>query len=614
MLNNVGKLEVATGDFEAAQHDFQTVATMTTEPKVQAEAHHNAYQAALERQQWTEALAAVQQAIAIDPARFTPFPLERYEPKRILGAGGFGVVFLCQHRHLVKPVVIKALLASELDRTITDVFAEARALEDLNHPAIIRLRDCDFADSARSRPYLVMDYFDGVNLESYVAERGPLSPEDMLAVACPVAEALQAAHACEILHRDVKPANVLLRRDGEVWRVKLIDFGLALRPGALPGTESTQDPRAQTTTGRSMVGTLHFAAPEQMGQLPGVAVGPHSDVYGFGKSCYYALLGTSHPDDVEKDTLPEGWRKFLAKCTGRTLANRWQNFAEVLAGLVELSKPASVKATPQGSVPEGLALEVSPGPAPGPTKQPTALPALLEQLWIRGMATARRKVSEGVNHNEYHECLGELLEAVAPLVCGDWRLNRIDAVLPVGANTDYGVVSLLEWKVQPGLAPIKGPQTLKLAVGFLLAERRGMALDLRAKFDFFRERERGVRLIILWPSQVEGELIEALTAGTRSVWEEKKDDHWRTELRRIGDLELRHLLAARELLARVAQSAEPAGAAEAVREFFLQRVSRLFPRLAPLEAGSLERDRQQVSEASPGQSADPALPPGPLPQ
>ena len=115
--------------------------------------------------------------------------------------------------------------------------------------------------------------------------------------------------------------------------MKLIDFGLALRPSTIEGQVSTQGPRAQTTIGKTIAGTLHYAAPEQMGQLPGVAVGAYSDVYGFGKSCYYALLNTSEPDDEEKESLPEAWRKFLSLCTRRNIGKRLPDFATVLAGL-----------------------------------------------------------------------------------------------------------------------------------------------------------------------------------------------------------------------------------------------------------------------------------------
>jgi tetratricopeptide (TPR) repeat protein len=333
LLNEVGKLEVAAGEMEDAQKDFQQAAEGFSGLKAQAEAHHNTYRAALERQQWADALTALQEAVKLDPERFAPFPMQQYPPQRILGAGGFGVVFLCQHRHLDRPLVVKSLLTTELDRDISDVFAEARALEDLDHPAIIRLKDCDFADAARTRPYLVMDYFDGKDLADHVSSQGRLSPEDLLEIARPVAEALQAAHAKGILHRDVKAGNLLVRREGERWRVKLIDFGLALRPTALEGQISTQQPQARTTTGRSIAGTLHYAAPEQMGQMPGVPVGTYSDVFGFGKTLYYALLGTPDPDDVEKDGLPDRWRKLLRVCTGRKLENRLPDFAAVLTSL-----------------------------------------------------------------------------------------------------------------------------------------------------------------------------------------------------------------------------------------------------------------------------------------
>jgi hypothetical protein len=85
LLSNLGKLELAAGDFGEAQKKFQTVADMQSDPKAQAEAHFNAYQAALQRAAWAEALASFRQAIALDAARFTPFP-EEYEPTRILGA------------------------------------------------------------------------------------------------------------------------------------------------------------------------------------------------------------------------------------------------------------------------------------------------------------------------------------------------------------------------------------------------------------------------------------------------------------------------------------------------------------------------------------------------
>jgi tetratricopeptide (TPR) repeat protein len=345
LLDRIGKLEIAAGEFESAQRDFQAAARLTESAKDRAERHHNAYRAALERQQWAEALVDFQQAVELDPQRFAVFPMARFDPQRILGAGGFGVVFLCQDRHLGRPVVLKSLQASDLDRDIKSLFAEAKALYDLQHPDIIRLLECGHGGGAATHPYLLMDYFDGINLETYVREQGLLSPEELLPLSQSMIAAMQAAHARGILHRDVKPANLLVRRDGDGWRMKLIDFGLALRPGTVEGKGSTQGPKAGTILGRSIAGTLLYAAPEQLGRLPGTAVGPHSDVYGFGRTCYYALLGTPEPDDREKDGLPEGWRRLLSGCTGRWLGNRFPDFwavADQLAAIGRRVVPATI--------------------------------------------------------------------------------------------------------------------------------------------------------------------------------------------------------------------------------------------------------------------------------
>src|SRR5207244_1673096 len=209
----------------------------------------------------------------------------------------------------------------------------------------IRLRDCRFADAARKRPYLVMDYFDSVSLADHVAKHGPLAADEMLTVARAVAEALLAAHAQGILHRDVKPDNLLVRPpptpnpspqrgeggnssplaplgrgvggEGGGWRVKLIDFGLAIKEEVEQATARTPGMRSPTPHEYGFAGTIDYASPEQMGRLAGVSIGTYSDVYGFGKTCYFALLGTPEPDDGEKELLDEAWRKLLSQCTAR---------------------------------------------------------------------------------------------------------------------------------------------------------------------------------------------------------------------------------------------------------------------------------------------------------
>jgi hypothetical protein len=341
LLNSLAQLEVAAGDLAGAQRDFQEVATLVTDRTAQAEAHHNVFTAALEKPDYPAALAALLVAAQLDAERFAPCPLAKYEPEQILGAGGFGVALLCRNRHSGSRVVVKALRLEMLQRHVADVFREARVLEELDHPAIIRVRDCDYADQAQKRPYLVMDFFDGPTLAAYLKEHGTLSPDDLRAVAGPVAEALAAAHARGILHRDVKPANILVRKDAAGWRVKLIDFGLAQKQ------RGDRAASASATT-YSPGGTAEYAAPEQLGKLPGVPVGSASDVYGFAKTCCFALFGTVQPLRKHWHEIPEALADLLEHCLHEAPAERIGNFEDVLRRL----KPATVP-PPTGAVHPG---------------------------------------------------------------------------------------------------------------------------------------------------------------------------------------------------------------------------------------------------------------------
>jgi serine/threonine protein kinase len=367
LLNAVGKLEVVAGDFESAQHDFRELATLVAEPSGRAEAAHNAYRAALEQRAWGEALSSLKEAVALDAARFAPFPIDKFEPEKILGAGGFGVAFLCRNRHSGAHVVIKTLRRDGLDRDLGDVFREAQTLEALEHPAIIRVRDCDYADAAHTRPFLVMDYFPGQNLAEHVERHGPLPVREWLPLARLVAEGLQRAHARGILHRDVKPANLLVgqaaslspgeRQAGSLSHaVKVIDFGLALRAASTGSTMRSSLDR--TLAGSSIAGTIEYAAPEQMGKLKGVAVGTWSDVYGFGKTCCFALFGTAQPTFQHWQQLPRPLADLLGRCLAEQPSQRPQDFTAVLAELDRLLAPRP-DTVPIAALPEAVPVPVA---------------------------------------------------------------------------------------------------------------------------------------------------------------------------------------------------------------------------------------------------------------
>ncbi len=359
LLNAIGKLEVAAGDYSSAQKDFLALADIVDDPKAQAEAHFNAYRAALEKRDWDVALKELRESARLDSARFSPFPLSKFVPQRILGAGGFGVAFLCRHRYMAADVVVKTLASDDLDRDTDQVFAEAQALRQLEHPSIIRIQDCGFASPQEdARPYLVMDYFAGATLEELAREK-PLAVDDVLTMARQVAEGLQAAHGKGILHRDVKPANILVssplapsggegsgvrgKGESERLQVKLIDFGLALKRSGRETLLATSN----TLAGSSIAGTLDYAAPEQMGKLSGISVAPYSDVYGFGRTCCYALFQTPQPLMRHWRGIPAPLAELLESCLEDQPKQRPQDFKTVLVRLSELAPRAEEPAKPK---------------------------------------------------------------------------------------------------------------------------------------------------------------------------------------------------------------------------------------------------------------------------
>src|SRR5262249_31069714 len=146
LANGLGRLGLAVGELDEAQRAFAQAATNAPAGAARAEAHYNAYRAAPERHDLGRALNEMKRAVAPDPERFTPFPTDKYEPERILGVGGFGATFLCKHHLTGAPVAIKSLLPEGLERDVSTVFQEAAALEQVPHPAIVRVRDYGFAD------------------------------------------------------------------------------------------------------------------------------------------------------------------------------------------------------------------------------------------------------------------------------------------------------------------------------------------------------------------------------------------------------------------------------------------------------------------------------------
>ena len=201
-----------------------------------------------------------------------------YEFQGLLGRGGMGAVYRARQKSLDRLVAIK-LLPFELG--VREDFAErfhreATALARLSHPHIVAVHDFGHADDGHY--FMVMEYVDGTDLAARLRARGPIPREEAVAVVRQVCDALECAHAQGVVHRDIKPGNILLDAAG---RVKVTDFGIAQLAG--------DDPRAALTATGVRLGTPEYVAPEQMQH--GATVDQRADIFSVGVMLYELLTG-----------------------------------------------------------------------------------------------------------------------------------------------------------------------------------------------------------------------------------------------------------------------------------------------------------------------------------
>lgn len=197
----------------------------------------------------------------------------RYRIQAKVGEGGMAVVYRAMDVVLRRVVAIKVLRSQYAsDPEFVDRFRrEAQAAASLSHPNVVNIFDVGQDDDVH---YIVLEYVQGHNLKQIVRQKGPLSPRRAAQIARSVARALEAAHARGLVHRDIKPHNILITQEG---RVKVADFGLARAASAATLTE----------TG-TVIGSVHYFSPEQ---ARGQAVGPASDIYSLGVVLYEMLTG-----------------------------------------------------------------------------------------------------------------------------------------------------------------------------------------------------------------------------------------------------------------------------------------------------------------------------------
>jgi serine/threonine protein kinase len=203
----------------------------------------------------------------------TPASIGRYQVFARLGQGGFATVYRAYDPRLDREVAVKVLHPSLAGnpRMRGRFLQEARALARVRHPHLVRLFDAGEADGM---VYLTMEFLSGRSLDA-LAQDGPLRPEDAVRMLAQVAGALDALHAAGLVHRDVKPANIMITDDG---RAVLVDLGVARSLDA-----------GGVTTSSTILGTPGFLAPEQVSG--GAPAGPRTDVYQLAATAYTLLAG-----------------------------------------------------------------------------------------------------------------------------------------------------------------------------------------------------------------------------------------------------------------------------------------------------------------------------------
>lgn len=297
-----------------------------------------------------------------------------------IGEGGYGVVYRARHLRLETEVAVKCLLLrpGRSGRTaVTRFEREARVAAGVDHPNLISVND---VREEQGLHYLVMEYVDGETIRDRITRLGPAPVEDAIAIIAAVAEALSVAHTRGIIHRDVKPDNVMVSKDG---RVKLADLGLAKAAELQHGSSVTIE--------QSWLGTPGYMPPEQWEDAS--TVGTAADVYALGATLFFLLTGRDPlragryaemmrqaqalkclDPSASRSGLPQEVIALVAHATARDVADRLRDMDQLLERLQPL--PSNV------SLADGAAGELRIGAG-----KPSAAPS------YRTIVVARKRLS-----------------------------------------------------------------------------------------------------------------------------------------------------------------------------------------------------------------------------
>jgi hypothetical protein len=275
-------------------------------------------------------------AITGDESGAGPLLKNRYQLGRVLGRGGMCIVYQALDTRLQRNVAVKRLEPplSEDPRTRARFDREGRALAQLSHPNLVTLVD---RGSSENEDYLVFEYVEGRSLKELIRD-GRMSIADFGSIVGQVAEGLSHAHMAGIFHRDVKPQNILIDRQGHA---KVTDFGIATGPDW-----------TRVTKAGAIIGSARYMSPEQIRSKP---VDARTDIYSLGVVMYEMLTGnppfdgTNMPEiarqhlnspppslSAARDDLPAGLEKLIMRCLAKDADDRFSSMDQLLGALVGL--------------------------------------------------------------------------------------------------------------------------------------------------------------------------------------------------------------------------------------------------------------------------------------
>jgi WD40 repeat protein len=335
-----------------------------------------------------------------------------YEIVELLGSGGMSDVYRARDPRIGRDVAIKVLRGSGINAAdVAAVTREARAAGSLNHPNILAVYD---VATEGDIPYVVEELLEGETLRARL-DRGVMPFRKAVDYAIQIAQALDSAHARGIWHRDVKPANVFVTKDGHV---KLLDFGLAKITDTLP-TDSTADLTDESHTGR-VVGTAGYMSPEQVRGMP---TDHRTDIFALGSMLYEMFTGarafkrattvetmnailTEEPIDpvALNAALPAAAAAVVRRCLEKDREERFQSARDLVFALKQLRDPSTASLTPrpaQRRVPTfaiaiaAAALIVAAVAVAALLVRPDATPVFEQLTFHRGRIGGARFASDG---------------------------------------------------------------------------------------------------------------------------------------------------------------------------------------------------------------------------